>query len=61
MKLLAISESIAILNRSAEALESQVTETIAQMPRRSAHAGGTRRPPPRARPVSAKHGAADRG
>ena len=42
----AITESIAILNRSAETLEVQVSETIAQMPRRSAPRVGTRRPPP---------------
>ncbi len=42
----AITESIAILNRSAETLESQVSETIAQMPRRSAPRVAARRPPP---------------
>ena len=42
----AITESIAILNRSAETLEAQVAETIARMPRRSAPRVGTRRPAP---------------
>ena len=41
----AISESIAILNRSAETLEAQVAETIARMPRRAAARAATRRPP----------------
>jgi uncharacterized protein involved in exopolysaccharide biosynthesis len=40
----AITESIAILDRSAETLEAQVAETIARMPRRSARAA-TPRPP----------------
>jgi len=40
----AITESIAILDRSAEAVEAQVTETIAQMPRRPTARPGTRRP-----------------
>jgi len=42
----AITESIAILNRSAETLEKQVTETIAEMPRRSAARVATQRPAP---------------
>jgi succinoglycan biosynthesis transport protein ExoP len=42
----AITESIAILNRSAETLEAQVAETIARMPRRTAPRAGTRRPAP---------------
>ena len=37
----AITESIAILDRSAEDLEAQITETIAQMPRRPAPRAGT--------------------
>ena len=44
----AIMESIAILKRSAEALEAQITETIAQTPRRPAARAGTRRLPARA-------------
>jgi uncharacterized protein involved in exopolysaccharide biosynthesis len=44
----AIMESIAILKRSAEALEAQITETIAQTPRRPAARAGTRRPLARA-------------
>jgi len=46
----AITESIAILNRSAETLEAQVSETIAQLPRRSAPRAAARRPPPVAGP-----------
>lgn len=44
----AIMESIAILKRSAEALEAQLTETIARTPRRPAARAGTRTPPARA-------------
>ncbi len=44
----AISESIAILDRSAEALEAQITETIAQTPRRPTTRAEPRRAPPRA-------------
>ena len=40
----AITESIAILGRSAQTLEAQVTETIAQMPRRPTARSGPRRP-----------------
>jgi uncharacterized protein involved in exopolysaccharide biosynthesis len=42
----AITESIAILHRSAETLEAQVTETIAQLPQRSAPRAAARRPAP---------------
>jgi uncharacterized protein involved in exopolysaccharide biosynthesis len=40
----AITESIAILDRSAETLEAQITKTIAKMPRRPTVRSGTRRP-----------------
>jgi uncharacterized protein involved in exopolysaccharide biosynthesis len=40
----AITESITILDRSAETLEAQITQTIAQMPRRSTARSGARRP-----------------
>ena len=40
----AITESIAILRSSAQTLEAQLTETIAQMPRRPTARSGTRRP-----------------
>lgn len=42
----AITESIAILDRSAKALETQITETIAQMPRRPTDRPIVRRPAP---------------
>ena len=42
----AITESIAILNRSAETLEAQVSETITRMPRRSGPRAAARRVAP---------------
>jgi hypothetical protein len=45
---IAINESIAILERSAVALEAQITETIAQTPRRPTTRAAPRRPLPRA-------------
>ena len=55
----AITESIAILNRSAETLESQVSETIAPDPAPIGAAGGNAAAATGDRPVSAEHGAAD--
>jgi uncharacterized protein involved in exopolysaccharide biosynthesis len=42
----AINESIAILDRSANALETQITETVAQLPQRPTQRQVVRRPPP---------------